>query len=120
MKGASVPTLTSPRSSTVRLAVVGTPSADQAQRLAGAAASFWRFLPHWQFVNRETGEIASFAKLWRGQAEAARLMDEHPRLFLLKAGKLGFTELECAFDAWRLRFGPPNCRVHLFSLDQDA
>lgn len=41
-------------------------------------------------------------------------------IFALKAGKLGFTELECAFDGWVARFGRPNARVHLFSRDAAA
>ena len=43
------------------------------------------------------------------------MMERFPRLFLLKAGKLGFTELGCAFDGWRLLYAGPNARVHLFS-----
>lgn len=43
-----------------------------------------------------------------------------PWLFMLKAGKLGFTELECAYDAWVALYRSPNARVHLFSRDLPA
>lgn len=92
----------------------------EARDLVCSARSFRHFLRHWTYRNRETGKTQTFARVWRGQAEAARLMDAAPWLYLLKAGKLGFTELECAYDGWRLRFGPANARVHLFSLRQDS
>lgn len=79
--------------------------------------SFIYFLRYWKFKNRESGEICSFEVLWEGQRLAAEQMEAHPWLFLLKAGKLGFTELECAFDAWKAIFSGPNTRIHLFSKD---
>lgn len=71
----------------------------------------------WKFKNRETGEILTFEDMWEGQILAAQVMENNSWIFLLKAGKLGFTELECAFDAWRAIFGEPNSRIHLFSKD---
>jgi len=82
--------------------------------------SFLNFLPYWQFVNRETGEICSFQKLWAGQQEFAELTARHRWILALKAGKLGFTELECAYDAWVALFGGRNSRVHVFSRDDRA
>lgn len=82
--------------------------------------SFTRFLRHWQFINRENGERLSFGDLWEGQREFAEQMVQHPWLFALKAGKLGFTELECAWDGWVALFRQPHARVHLFSKDQPA
>lgn len=82
--------------------------------------SFLAFLPYWRFKDRESGEIRSFAEMWEGQREFAELAEREPWIIALKAGKLGFTELECAFDGWRLRFGGRNTRVHLFSRDQRA
>ncbi len=38
----------------------------------------------------------------------------------MKAGKLGFTELECAWDAYRALFGHPFARVHILSKDLPA
>ncbi len=81
---------------------------------------FRSFLQYWHFKNRETGEVLTFANLWPGQRALADQMVKHRWLFALKAGKLGFTELEIAFDAWVALFGPPNARVHLFSKDSDA
>ena len=91
------------------------------------AASFLGFLPYWQFVNRDTGEVLAFGDpqtgelaLWEGQQHFADHMVEHPWIYALKAGKLGFTELECAYDAWVLLFLGQNARVHLFSLSGRA
>lgn len=78
--------------------------------------SFAEFLPLWHFVNREDGGIHTFEDLWEGQREFARLMETERWILALKAGKLGFTELECAFDAWRA-LGNVNARVHIFSRD---
>ncbi len=82
--------------------------------------SFCYFLQYWQFVNRENGQILSFQNLWRGQKQLADLMESTPWIIALKAGKLGFTELECAYDGWVVLFRHANARVHLFSKDQRA
>lgn len=82
--------------------------------------SFREFLHHWRFKNRETGEILTMAALWPGQERFAELMTTEKRILALKAGKLGFTELECAWDAWVALFGQANARVHLFSKDAPA
>jgi hypothetical protein len=88
--------------------------------LNACRASFLAFLPFWQFVNRESGQVHSFASLWTGQRNAANLMESEPWLYLLKAGKLGFTELECAYDAWVALFRQPNAFVGIFSRDNNA
>lgn len=93
---------------------------EQQQELLRCKGSFFAFLPYWRFRNRETGEVSSFASLWPGQQDFAELMMREKWIFALKAGKLGFTELECAYDAWVLRFGPRNARVHVFSKDHPA
>lgn len=92
---------------------------DATQELLACEASFSHFLKHWRYVDRETGEVRTFTALWEGQADAVAMMEAYPRLFLLKAGKLGFTELECAFDGWVLRFRGRNARVHTFSIDAE-
>lgn len=94
-------------------------SPEQEQELVSCETSFEHFLPYWTFVNRESGELETFKKLWDGQQEFVEAMAEHPWLFALKAGKLGFTELECAYDGWVLRF-KKNARVHVFSRDASA
>lgn len=81
------------------------------------AEDFAHFLPHWRFKNRETGEIISFANLWEGQQRAVEQMKRHRWLFLLKAGKLGFTELACAYDGWVALYRQPNARVHILSMN---
>ncbi len=85
--------------------------------LAACRASFRHFLRHWRFINRESGEVLNFEHLWEGQDRIVAAMEKHRQIILLKAGKLGASELECAYDGWMLRFGPPNTRVHLFSMD---
>lgn len=89
-------------------------------KLEKCRRSFPYFLNYWHFVNRESGKVMDFSRMWESQEIAAREMQEHEWLFLLKAGKLGATELECAFDGWRARFGNPNSRVHIFSLGYES
>jgi hypothetical protein len=92
----------------------------QRAELAACRQSFVYFLKYYKFKNRETGQVTSFFDLWEGQVDFAVHMMSERWIFALKAGKLGFTELECAYDVWVARFGPPNARVHLFSLDAPA
>jgi len=90
--------------------------------LAACEQSFLAFLPYWRFVNRESGGIVNFGNpetgelhIWQGQLDFAEEMMRISWIYALKAGKLGFSEVECAYDGWRLRFGAPNTRVHIFS-----
>ena len=84
------------------------------------AQSFANFLPYWQFVNRETGQVQAFSTLWPGQFSFVEAAEQYPWILALKAGKLGFTELECAYDAWVALFRGANVRVHVFSRDDRA
>jgi len=84
-----------------------------------ALMSFRTFLPLWHFVDRETGQVRRFSELWPGQEAFLGVMLEHPWLLALKAGKLGFTELECAWDGFKA-LTAANARVHLFSRDFEA
>ena len=93
---------------------------DQIAELEACRRSFGHFLPYWEFTNRETGEITSLAALWPGQKRFAELMESESWIFALKAGKLGFTELECAYDGWVALFRQANARVHLFSRSAQA
>lgn len=93
---------------------------DAASSIEACRRSFRVFLRHWHFINRETGEMLSFANLWPGQEQFAAATEESLWLFALKAGKLGFTELECAFDAWRALFAHPFALVMVLSKDQTA
>lgn len=86
---------------------------------------FFAWLRHWRFKNRESGAVLTFRDPWPGQREFADLMVETARLaltmrdwlgiFALKAGKLGFTELEAAWDGYSGWARNPSNRVHLFS-----
>lgn len=105
---------------------------ERARRMV--AASFREFLHYWHFKNRETGEVRTFlpclhadpdhqeheAELWEGQDAFVETMEQYPRLYALKAGKLGFTELECAYDAHVALFRQANARVHVFSMGDRA
>lgn len=86
-----------------------------AEEIRKCRADFRYFLRYWKFTNRETGEVMDFSEPWPGQSEFADLMMEHKWIIALKAGKLGFTQIETAYDAWVALFGPPNARVHVFS-----
>lgn len=81
---------------------------------------FYEFLRHWRFINRETGDIQTFEEVWPGQRAAAERMVAHPWVFLLKAGKLGFSELECAWDGYVVRFAQQRAHVNIFSKDAEA
>lgn len=92
----------------------------QRAELEACRRSFRHFLNYWHFRDRETGEIRQFIDLWPGQARLAELMARAPWIFALKAGKLGFTELACAYDGWVVALGQKNARVHLFSREANA
>jgi hypothetical protein len=92
----------------------------QRSELEACRSSFRHFLRYWRFNSRETGEVASFETLWEGQERFAELMEQETWILALKAGKLGFTELECAYDGWVALFRQANARIHLFSRDAQA
>lgn len=91
---------------------------------------FFAFAKHWRFKNRENGRILTFADPWPGQRIFMQLMIEIQRLainradwlgiFALKAGKLGFTEIECCWDGYVAWAARASCRVHLFSKEEQA
>lgn len=104
----------------VDVPLVSTPDLTRDVNLArNFPEGFLAWARHWQFKNRETGAVLTFRNLWPGQERFADKMMTLAWIFALKAGKLGFTELECCWDgyvAWARR----NSRVHLFSKEQDA
>lgn len=94
---------------------------EKARELALCMTSFRKFLYHWRFIDLETGKIRILGEeVWSGQEQVIEAMEHCPRFYNLKARKLGVTTLACAFDGWRVRFGPPNGRTHLFSRREDA
>lgn len=98
--------------------------ADEAKskELVLCGASFLHFLNYWHFKDQERGKQRKLNvhQLWPGQLELVGYMEEILWIYALKARKLGFTTLECAYDAWVLRFRDQNARVHLFSRREDA
>ena len=91
----------------------------QAPDVDACRESFVEWLRWWPFKNRETGEVLTFASMWTGQRDLAEIMMANPWVFALKAGKLGFTEEECAWDGWIARF-KPNSRVHIYSKEAES
>lgn len=80
---------------------------------------FREFLDHWYFRNQNTGEVACLGKImWSGQEKFVSAVESTPKMYALKARKLGYTTIECAWDAYIARFGVQNARVHLFSRRQ--
>lgn len=98
--------------------------------LVEIATDFRVFLNHWRFLDRRTGKIRILGhELWAAQEEfVKRTQDQiaidketgRDWIFFLKARKLGETTIECAYDAWVMRFRDVNARVHLFSRRDDA
>lgn len=96
---------------------------DREVEKAACAADFAHFLQHWVFRDREkTGidSIMRFDHLWDGQTRMVESMQAHRWVYILKAGKLGATELECAYDGWVVLFRGSNARTNIFSKNQDA
>lgn len=91
------------------------------RELLMAATDFRVFLRHWKFLDQETGTQRELGNvLWAGQDAAVASFVEHPRVWELKARKLGLSTLEIAYDAWCARFRDTNARVHLYSRRDDA
>lgn len=88
---------------------------------ADPETGFREFLNYWWFLDGESGKPRILGEhLWPGQEDYVANMATHPKIFALKARKLGFTTLSTAYDGWVLRFRKPNERVHLFSRRGDA
>lgn len=83
---------------------------------------FSHFVKHWRFKNRDASVYVRFGQvgLFTGQQKLVdrmeRSLEADRWVFALKAGKLGFSELACAYDGWEL-VSNPLTRVHLFSKD---
>lgn len=92
------------------------------ERFARAAGSFREFLRYWQFLDQDTGVIRTLGEeLWPGQEAFISETELVKWIMALKARQLGYTTIECAYDAWAARFrdGATNTRVHLFSKKDD-
>lgn len=121
-----------------QIAVAGYSNLTDAQgaELVRCAKSFRHFLDYWKFVDTDTGKIRCLGEeLWPAQEEFVRVAEEQWWVFFLKARQLGETTIECAFDAWVMRFRPTgqwtddkgvthkgasNARVHIFSKREKA
>lgn len=89
---------------------------DAALDLYRYATSFRDFLDVWTFRPEGSPPRLLGSNMWAAQERYVEAAVAHAWLFLLKARQLGASELECAFDGWRLRFGPQASRIHLLSL----
>ncbi len=102
---------------------VGAIQADEAKldALIACAESFREFLNYWHFRDQRTGDISVLGEvLWSGQDKFVEAVPVTDKLYALKARKLGYTTIECAYDAWVARFRDKNARVHLFSRRQSS
>ncbi len=79
--------------------------------------TFREFLAWWHCIDREGGgDFVLGEDLWESQEQITVLADGGVcRMAIIKAGKLGITEIAAAYDAYRGIYGPPWARVHLFS-----
>jgi hypothetical protein len=85
------------------------------RRFIACATSFCAWLDDWRYVAEGGFPRTLAASIWEGQEQALEAMLAHPFLFALKGRQVGLTTLACAYDAWHVRFGPPNATAHLFS-----
>ena len=94
---------------------------DPEQRLVfiRAATDFRAFLDHWQFIPAGSPPTLLGPNLWNAQRLYAEAAVEHPSIYFLKARQLGESTIACAWDAWRLRFGPVNARVSILAQTDD-
>lgn len=91
------------------------------RQLLNAGRSFAYFVRYWHFRDPKTGRVLNLGQsLWPGQAAFIQAADTHELIYALKARKIGYTTIECAYDAWCARFRDPNGRIHLFSRRDDA
>jgi hypothetical protein len=79
------------------------------------ATSFRSWLDHWTFIPEGKPPQLLGPNLWRAQDIYARATAEHDSIYFLKARQLGESTIACAYDGWRLRFGPTNCRVSVLA-----
>ena len=85
------------------------------EQFAQCATDFRAFLDHWQFIPPGHDPMLLGPSLWEGQAIYADATRENDSIYFLKARQLGESTVAVAFDAWRLRFGPVNCRVSILA-----
>ena len=83
--------------------------------LVECATSFRAFLDHWTFVPEGSPPMLLGPNLWSAQETYVLATEEHDSIYFLKARQLGETTIACAYDGWRMRFGPVNSRVSILS-----
>ena len=82
--------------------------------------SFATWLSLWKFRAGESRDVRTLGELWEGQALLADALCENPHTFLLKARKLGATELSLAFAGYCARVRDVNARIALYSYRERA
>lgn len=99
-----------------------TPERLESLALMASPHGFREFLNHWHFLDQDSGEDRVLGEvLWEAQEEFVATATLHWWIYYLKARQLGETTIECAFDAWVMRFRDSNARVHVFSKrDEEA
>lgn len=82
---------------------------------------FRAFLGVWDFLDKDSGVHRTLGEaLWPGQELVVEHVQEHARVYQLKARQLGETTLAVAYDGYVMRFrGHGNTRVHLVSRTEE-
>src|SRR5207344_1076413 len=63
--------------------------------LIGCATDFRFFLDYWYFKNQNNGKIELLGpEIWSGQELFIQRVQEHDKVYALKARKLGYTTIE--------------------------
>jgi hypothetical protein len=88
---------------------------EQRRIFVACALSFRAFLDHWQFIPEGQPPTLLGANLWTAQDIYVRATESHDSIYFLKARQLGESTIACAFDGWRMRFGPVNARVSILA-----
>src|SRR5689334_4917798 len=89
------------------------------RQFAECATSFRAFLDVWTFIPEGKPPTLLGPNLWMAQDIYARATEDADSIYFLKARQLGESTIACAFDAWRLRFGPVNARVSILAQTDD-
>jgi hypothetical protein len=85
------------------------------RQFAQCATDFRKFADVWTFIPPGQSPMLLGPSMWEAQDIYAAATAQHPSIYFLKARQLGESTVAVAFDGWRLRFGPTNCRVSILA-----
>jgi hypothetical protein len=95
---------------------------DRVTRLftADPLTSFLTWCSLWRYRAGETKDVRTLAEMWEGQRTLAERMTTEPHTFLLKARKLGASEISVAFAGFCARIRDRNASIGMFSYRERA